>query len=76
MPNFIEIGGVTRKPLVDLTRNDPNCRKYGVTSHCGERNWVTHIYISNGGGVLEDRLVLRFISIPAFLQIIPLCDTY
>ena len=24
MPNFIEIGGVTRKPLVDLTRNDPN----------------------------------------------------
>ena len=23
MPNFIEIGGVTRKPLVDLTRNDP-----------------------------------------------------
>ena len=52
------------------------CRKYGVTSHCGARNWVTHIYISNGGGVLEDRLVLRFISIPAFLQIIPLCDTY
>ena len=38
--------------------------------------WVTHIYISNGGGGLEDRLVLRFISIPAFLQIIPLCDTY
>ena len=24
MPNFIEIGGVTRTPLVDLTRNDPN----------------------------------------------------
>ena len=24
MPNFIEIGGVTRKPLVDLTRNDPS----------------------------------------------------
>ena len=24
MPNFIEIGGVTRKPLVDLTWNDPN----------------------------------------------------
>ena len=24
MPNFIEIGGVTRKPLVDLTRNDPH----------------------------------------------------
>ena len=23
MPNFIEIGGVTRKPLVDLTWNDP-----------------------------------------------------
>ena len=23
MPNFIEIGGVTRKPLFDLTRNDP-----------------------------------------------------
>ena len=23
MPNFIEIGGVTRKPLVELTRNDP-----------------------------------------------------
>ena len=23
MPNFIEIGGVTRKPLVDLTRTDP-----------------------------------------------------
>ena len=23
MPNFIEIGGVTRKPLVVLTRNDP-----------------------------------------------------
>ena len=23
MPNFIEIGGVTRKPLVDLTQNDP-----------------------------------------------------
>ena len=52
------------------------CRKYGVTSNCGARNWVTHIYISNGGGVLENRLVLRFISIPAFLQIIPLCDTY
>ena len=47
-----------------------------MTSHYVVRNWVTHIYISNGGGVLEDRLVLRFISIPAFLQIIPLCDTY
>ena len=23
MPTFIEIGGVTRKPLVDLTWNDP-----------------------------------------------------
>ena len=23
MPNFIEIGGVTPKPLVDLTWNDP-----------------------------------------------------
>ena len=23
MPNFVKIGGVTRKPLVDLTRNDP-----------------------------------------------------
>ena len=23
MPNFIEIGGLTRKQLVDLTRNDP-----------------------------------------------------
>ena len=23
MPNFIEIGGVTRKPLVDLIWNDP-----------------------------------------------------
>ena len=23
VPKFIEIGGVTRKPLVDLTRNDP-----------------------------------------------------
>ena len=22
MPNFVKIGGVTRKPLVDLTRND------------------------------------------------------
>ena len=30
---------------------------------------------SCGGGVLEDRLVLRFIAIPAFLKIIPLCDT-
>ena len=39
------------------------------------RNWVTHIYISNADGVLEDRLVLRFIAIPAFLKIIPLCDT-
>ena len=46
-----------------------------MTSHGGARNWVTHIYISNGGGVLEDRLVLRFIAIPAFLKIIPLCDT-
>ena len=27
MPNFIEIGGVTRKPLVDLTRNDPYVEK-------------------------------------------------
>ena len=26
MPNFIEIRGVTRKPLVDLTRNDPSIR--------------------------------------------------
>ena len=26
MPNFIEIGGVTRKPLVDLTRNDPHVK--------------------------------------------------
>ena len=51
------------------------CRKYGVTSLQGTRNWVTHIYISNGDGVLEDRLVLRFIAIPAFLKIIPLCDT-
>ena len=47
-----------------------------MTSHCGARNWVTHIYISNSGGVLEDRLVLRFILIPAFLKSIPLCDTY
>ena len=46
-----------------------------MTSHQGTRNWVTHIYISNGDGVLEDRLVLRFIAIPAFLKIIPLCDT-
>ena len=23
MPNFVKIGGVTRKPMVDLTRNDP-----------------------------------------------------
>ena len=45
-----------------------------MTSHRGARNWVTHIYISNGGGVLEDRLVLCFIAIPAFLKIIPLCD--
>ena len=51
------------------------CRKHGVTSHGGARNWVTHIYVSNGGGVLEDRLVLRFIAIPAFLKMIPLCDT-
>ena len=43
-------------------------------SHGGARNWVTHIYVSNGGGVLEDRLVLRFISIPAFLQIIPFSE--
>ena len=46
-----------------------------MTSLQGTRNWVTHIYISNGDGVLEDRLVLRFIAIPAFLKIIPLCDT-
>ena len=26
MPNFVKIGGVTRKPLVDLTRNDPHVR--------------------------------------------------
>ena len=30
-----------------------------MTSLRGTRNWVTHIYISNGDGVLEDRLVLR-----------------
>ena len=29
-------------------------QKTWLTSHCGARNWVTHIYISNGGGVLED----------------------
>ena len=29
MPNFIEIGGVTHKPLVDLTRNDPKPSIYG-----------------------------------------------
>ena len=53
------------------------CRKYGVTSHQGTLNWVTHIYISNGDGVVEDRLVLRFTAIPAFFffLIIPLCDT-
>ena len=26
MPNFVKIGGVTRKPLVDLTRNDPKVK--------------------------------------------------
>ena len=31
-----------------------------MTSHGGARNWVTHIYVSNGGGVLEDRYVLLF----------------
>ena len=46
-----------------------------MTSHQGTRNWVTHIYISNGDGVLEDRLVLRFIAIPAILKSITLCDT-
>ena len=29
------------------------CRRHGVTSHGGARNWVTHIYVSNGGGVLR-----------------------
>ena len=29
------------------------CRKHGVTSHGGAWNWVTHIYVSNGGGVLR-----------------------
>ena len=31
MPNFIEIGGVTRKPLVDLTRNDPSVNNKNTT---------------------------------------------
>ena len=37
MPNFIEIGGVTRKPLVDLTRNDPHmesCQILWFASEC------------------------------------------
>ena len=44
-------------------------------SHQGTRNWVTHIYISNGDGIVEDRLVLRFIAIPAFLKLF-LCVTH
>ena len=36
MPNFIEIGGVTRKPLVDLTRNDPLAKS--KTAKRGKRN--------------------------------------
>ena len=33
MPNFIEIGGVTRKPLVDLTWNDPVAKKTAAKEH-------------------------------------------
>ena len=42
-----------------------------MTSHQG-----THIYISNGDGVVEDRLVLRFIAIPAFFFNLFLCVTH
>ena len=28
MPNFVKIGVVTRKPLVDLTRNDPSVHRF------------------------------------------------
>ena len=34
VPTFIEIGGVTRKPLVDLTWNDPNIIYYFLDSIC------------------------------------------
>ena len=40
MPNFIEIGGVTRKfskKLVDLTRNDP-CVEVGCRGYVSESN--------------------------------------
>ena len=38
MPTFIEIGGVTRKPLVDLTWNDPHTPTlYSRSSHINEQ---------------------------------------
>ena len=45
MPNFIEIGGVTRKPLVDLTRNDP-----GVIQNCHDFHERTQRGLGGGGG--------------------------
>ena len=38
MSNFIEIGGVTRKPLVDLTRNDPQA-ELELNWNCHHLNW-------------------------------------
>ena len=44
MPNFIEIGGVTRKPLVDLTWNDPYVLNLSKTIHYTRSQQVYVIY--------------------------------
>ena len=42
----------------------------------GTRNWVTHIYISNGDGVLEDRFSFAFYSHSSLFLKLFLCVTH
>ena len=51
MTNFIEIGGVTRKPLVDLTRNDPLANNLIV---------VSMVFFQPASQVLPLRMLLHF----------------
>ena len=50
-------------------------KKIGCDVTPGGATWSLIFTFSNGDGVVEDRLVLRFIAIPAFLKSIPLRDT-
>ena len=53
MPNFIEIGGVTRKPLVDLTRNDPQAEIERIRGHNQTGSVVLELMLGDEGDQQE-----------------------